>query len=127
MVAIGGSIQEISLSGRIFPVASDAESQRKKGGFENEVQSNGDGSVRLVKTRVPFMLDGLVIEIDDVRGDHEFLQNLADQNDLFVLLITYASGISYQGNGQIIGDFQVSSQNATATLSLSGELSLTKQ
>lgn len=127
MAAIGGSIESVTLNGRIFPVAADAESQRKMGGFENEVQANGDGGARLIKTRVPLMIDGLTIEIDDSRGDHEFLQNIANTQDFFYILITYASGISYQGLAQITGEMQVSSQNATASVSLSGPGQLTRQ
>lgn len=127
MTAIGGSIESVTLNGRIFPVAADAESQRKLGGFENEVQSNGDGSARIVKTRVPLMLDGLTIEIDDARADNEFLQDLSNLNDYFAVLITYASGVSYQGRAQITGEMQVSSQNATASVSLMGPGELTQQ
>lgn len=127
MTAIGGSIQSVALNGRIFPVAADAESQRKLGGFENEVVANGDGSGRLIKTRVPLMLDGLTLEIDDARADHEFLQDLANFNDFFTILITYASGESYQGSGQITGEMQTSSQSSTASLSLMGPGELTKQ
>ena len=71
MAAVGGSIESVNLSGREFAVAADAEAQRKLGGFENEVQANGDGTARLIKTRVPLSLDGLTIEIDDDRGDQE--------------------------------------------------------
>lgn len=127
MASIGGSIESVILNGRIFSVAADAESQRKLGGFENEVQSNGDGSARLIKTRVPLMIDGLTIEIDDVRADHEFLQNLANLNDYFPIVITYASGDSYQGTVQVTGEMQTSSQSATASVSLMGPGVLTKQ
>lgn len=127
MAAIGGSIESVSLDGREFPVAADAESQRKLGGFENEVQSNGDGTARLIKTRVPLSLDGLTVEVDDDRGDHEFLQSLANRNDFFPVAITYASGAVYQGTCQLVGEMQVSSQNATASISIMGNGSLTKQ
>ena len=33
MAAVGGSIESVELEGRGFPVASDAEAQRKLGGF----------------------------------------------------------------------------------------------
>jgi hypothetical protein len=127
MSATGGSIESITLQGRIFAVASDAEVQRKLGGFENEVQSNGDGSARMIKTRVPWSLDGLVVEVDDVRGDHEFLQDLSDLNEYYPVAITYASGVTYQGTGQIVGETQASSQAATASVSLMGEGVLTPQ
>lgn len=127
MAAIGGSIESVILDGRIFPVTADSDAQRKLGGFENEVQSNGDGTARLIKTRVPLSLEGLGIEVDDSRGDHEFLQELANRNDFFPVAITYASGLTYQGLAQLVAEVQSSSQNATATISLMGSGSLTQQ
>lgn len=127
MPAVGGSIESVSLDGREFPVAADSEVQRKLGGFENEIQSNGDGSGRMIKTRVPWSLDGLTVEVDDGRGDHEFLQGLSDNDDYFPIAVTYASGEVYQGQGQIVGEMQASSQNATAAVSLMGPQALTIQ
>lgn len=127
MSATGGSIESITLDGREFPVAADAESQRKLGGFENEVQANGDGSARLIKTRVPLSIDGLTVEINDDRGDQEYMQELSNRNDFFPIAITYVSGNTYQGRAQITGEFQVSSQNSTGAVSLMGPGLLTKQ
>ncbi len=127
MPAIGGSIESVSLGGRLFPVAADAEAQRKLGGFENEVLANGDSSARLIKTRVPLSIAGLTIVIDDANADQEFLQGLANQTDFFVLLITYASGISYQGSAQLTGENPASSQAATAAIDLMGPGILTRQ
>lgn len=127
MAATGGSIESLTLDGREFPVAADAEAQRKLGGFENEVQSNGDGTARLIKTRVPLSLDGMTLETDDDRGDQEFIQALSNRNDFFPIAITYASGAVYQGTAQIVGETQASSQNATTAVSLMGPGQLTKQ
>lgn len=127
MAAIGGSLESANLDGREFPVAADAEVQRKLGGFENEIQPNGNETARIVKTRVAWSLDGLVVEVDDSRGDHEFLQALANTNDFFTVAVTYASGETYQGTGQIVGEMQASSQAATAAVSLMGIGVLTKQ
>ena len=127
MTAIGGSLESITLDGREFAVAADAEAQRKLGGFENEVQANGNGTARLIKTRVPLSIEGVTVEIDDTRGDHEFLQALADRNDFFPFALTYASGETWQGVAQLTGDLQASSQNATASISLTGPGSLTRQ
>ena len=127
MSQVGGSIESITLDGRTFPVAADAESNRKIGGFENDAQANGDGTARQIKTRVPWSLDGLTLGIDDGNGDHEFLQALSDRKDFYPVAITYASGETYQGTGQIVGEMQVSSQNATASVSVMGPGTLTKQ
>ncbi len=127
MAAVGGSIESIALDGREFAVAADADSNRKLGGFENDVQANGNGTARLVKTRVPPMLDGLTLSIDDARADHEYLQGLADRNDFFPIVITYASGQSYQGRGQITAEMQVGSQNTTAQVTIMGNGVFTRQ
>jgi len=126
-MSVGGSIESITLDGRTFSVAADAESQRKLGGFENEVQANGDGTARIIKTRMPLSLDGLTLDTDDDQGDHEFLQGLANGNSFFPVVITYASGASYQGEAQIVGEMQKSSQNSTTSVSLMGPGVLTKQ
>ena len=127
MPAIGGSIESVTLDGREFAVGADAEAQRKLGGFENEVISNGNGTARLIKTVVPLSLDGLTIEVDDSRGDQEFIKDLADRNDFFPIAVTYASGVTYQGSAQLVGENTASSQNATAAISLMGPGILTKQ
>jgi hypothetical protein len=127
MAAVGGSLESITLDGREFPVAADVEAQRKLGGWENEVLANGNGTARLIKTRVPLSLDGVVVEVDDSRGDHEFLQELADRFDFFPIALTYASGTTWQATAQIVGDMQASSQNASAAVSLMGPGKLTQQ
>lgn len=116
----GGSIESVGLAGRTFSVAADADSNRKLGGFENELQMNGDGTGRLVKTRVGWQLDGLTLSIDDLRSDQEYLQDLSNRKDFFVVDITYASGAVYSGRGQITGETQVSSNATTAAIVLQG-------
>ena len=127
MPSVGGSIESVTLDGREFGVAADAEAQRKLGGFENEIQSNGNGTARLIKTRVPLGIDGLTLETDDDRGDQEFLQELSNRNDFFPIAITFASGNTYQGSAQITGDLQASSQSAMTAVNLMGPGTLTKQ
>ncbi len=127
MTAVGGSIEKISIRGRIFPVAADAEVNRKLGGFENEIQANGNGTARKVMTAVPWLLDGVQVEIDDNRNDLEFLQEIADSLELVSIAITFANRRTYQGTGTVTGEIQASSQNTTATISLSGQGTLTQQ
>lgn len=123
----GGSIESVGLAGRTFSVAADADSNRKLGGWENEAQPNGDGTARLIKTRVVWLLDGLTLSIDDLRGDQEYLQDLKDRLDFFPIDITYASGAVYSGLGQVTGEEQTSSMSTTAAVTLSGPGKLTRQ
>lgn len=127
MAAVGGSVEAITVNGREFPVTADADINRKLGGFETEVQSNGNGTGRLIKTRVPPSLTGIVVECDDDRSDHEFLQEVSDGNSFVAVAITYASGNVYQGSATISGELQYSSQNATCAFDMMGEGVFTKQ
>ena len=127
MSAIGGPIESVSIAGREFAVAADADSNRDLGGFTNEVMMNGNGTGRLIKTRKPWNIDGLSLEVDDSRGDHEFLQDVADGVGFEPISVTYPSGIIYQGSGTITGDFNSSSQNATGAVVLTGPGKLTQQ
>lgn len=127
MPAIGGSLESVTLDGRIFSVAADSDVQRKLGGFENENMPNGDGTMRLIQTRVAWQLDGFSLSLDDDRGDQEFLQALANRKAYFPIVATYPSGKNYQGTGQITGELQGSSQNATGSVVLGGPGELTSQ
>lgn len=127
MAAVGGSVESVTINGREFPMAADADITRKIGGYMNEVQPNGDGSSRIIKTRESPALSGCVVECDDVRGDHEFLQEIADANEFFPIAITYANGDVYQGSGIVSGELTQSSQAATAGFDLIGTGSFTRQ
>lgn len=127
MTATSGSIESVSMRGRLFPVASDASAKRKLGGFENELQANGDSTVRIVKTRVPWSLADLQVEIDDARADQEFLQEISDGKDFVAMTITLCSGFTYEGAGQIVGEVIYDTQNGTATLSLGGPGQMNQQ
>lgn len=124
---IAGSIESVSISGREFSVAADADTQRKLGGFENETRAMGDGTAILAKTRVPWSITGLTLGVDDLRGDHEFLQNLADSSEYFAVAVTYASGAVFQGTGQISGEFQYSNTNGTCQLDITGPGKMARQ
>jgi hypothetical protein len=125
--AVGGSIEALNINGRNFPVAADAEGNRKLGGFEVEVEANGDGTARIVKTRVPWALDSIVLEVNDDRADQEFLQEIANGNSFVPISMTLASGITYQARGTIVGEVQMNTQNSTATISLKGPGTLEQQ
>lgn len=127
MTAVGGPIVGSTLNGRYFSVAEDAESNRKLGGFENEVSMNGDGTARIIKTRVPWGADGLTVSCDDFNDDQQFLQSLADRNVFFPATVDYASGSIFQGDAQIVGEIAFSSKNATATMALQGTGTFTRQ
>ena len=125
--AVGGSVISVTLAGRLFAVAGDADSNRKLGGWENEVQPNGDGTARIIKKRVALMLDNLMLSIDDAKGDQEFLKSLQAKHDFFPVIIEYASGAIYQGTAIITDEVQTGSNATTCSIKLEGPGGLTKQ
>jgi len=128
MAGVGGSVESITLKGRTYAVAADAEVTMKLGGSENEIEPNGDGvTARLIKTQIPWGLAGVVVETDHLVGDQEFLVDLQKGSDFFPITITFANGTIYQGTGQLTGEIGSSSQKATAEINLMGAGSLTKQ
>src|SRR5690554_232660 len=120
MSAIGGSIESISIDGRIFAVAADADASIKLGGKENEIQPNGNGSARKIQTRVAWSATGMTVSIDDSSDDLGYLQSVADMPDNVPIAITMASGRVLTGTGTVTGELTQSSQNATASVDLGG-------
>lgn len=131
-MSTGGSIEGISIRGRNFAVAADADAARKLGGFSSAIEMNGNGTARVIKTREAWSLTGLQVDVNDVRGDHEFLQGIAngdnaDVDGYYTIAITYASGAVYSGRGTLTDPVEYASQNTTAAVSVMGPGELTKQ
>lgn len=121
----GGSLQEVSIAGRIFSVAADSETSRKLGGFETEVQMNGDASSRNVQTRVAWTTGALTLSCDETRADQDFLQDCADgvgadKDGYFTVTVTDAANFTRRGRGRPTGEITFNSMNSTVSLTLSG-------
>jgi hypothetical protein len=117
----------VSIRARLFSVASDADVSMDLGGYSNETQSNGNGTARIIKTRKTWMLENISVVLDPDNNDLEFLQEIADGNTFVPITIELVSGHVYQGKGIVTGDLKGSTQNTTATITLSGKEKLTQQ
>ena len=126
-MAIGGSIESISINNRLFPVAADNDVTMDLGGYNNENQPNGDGGARKIMNRVLWRLDGVQLEIDNIRGDLEFLQGVADSQEYVPILIAYVDNTKYQGRGTIEGEVTSASMSATGTMNFKGPGNLKAQ
>jgi hypothetical protein len=120
MTAVGGSIESVSIRGRLFAVPADVDASVDLGGKTNEVQANGNGTARIIQTTKPWMTEGLSVEISQDRGDLEFLQEIADDGEFVPITLTLASGVTYGGEGIITGDIKGGTQSATGEITLSG-------
>lgn len=123
----GGSAESISIAGRNFAVDAEADLTMDLGGFSNEKKPNGNKSSRTIKMRKLWSIEGLAIAIDFDQGDLEFLQEIADKSEDVAIAVTLVANVTYSGTGTITGDIKVSTQNATATISVGGHGELRKQ
>ena len=116
-----GSIVEVSVDGRSYKAANDADGATKFGGYENEFQANGDGQTgRLIQTRVGWSFSGAAIAIDDQNGDLEFLENIKALGRFVPIKFVYADGTVRSGSGNITGELAVSSMSGTADVTFEG-------
>jgi hypothetical protein len=128
MSAVGGSVKECSIRGRIFAPAGDAEVKMNLGGYQNDIHANGDGSSRQEKTMTAASLEGLVISIDHDKSDLSFLQEISDGSDFVPFSITYVDDTTFQGKCQIMGDLPaVGTKTSTAELKLGFDGKITPQ
>lgn len=131
-MARGGSIQEVSIGGRTFAVAADADTTRKLGGKEVELEMNGNATARVIETTVGWSITGIMVSVDETNADQDFLQDCADGTDagddgFYPCVITYAGGTSRMGRGRPIGAVEAGSMKATCSLSLGGPGKLEQQ
>jgi hypothetical protein len=127
MSAVGGSIKEITIDGRPYAVAADADVSVKLGGKKVTVAANGNGTARALGEVEPWSLSGIDVAIDHDKGDAEFLQANADAMVFVNCTIEYIDGTVYQGKGLVADDHDFSTAKATTGLTLMGEDKLTPQ
>ncbi len=118
MSNVGGSITETTMAGRPFSVTAESDVGKKLQATENEGKPNGDGTVRTIKNHVTQMIEGLVVAIDNSRGDLQFLRDLNDSPDLFDFTMAEADGSFWVGKAQISGEFKYQTQDASVELNL---------
>ena len=121
-MAGGGSIVSVTINGRYFPVDKDADASLNLGGYTNEKKSNGDGTSRNVKTYRLASIKGLVLSMDNDRGDNEFIQDAANQLNDFDADATLVDGTVYSGFMQIEGEPEYKTMDSTCEIELKGTL-----
>ena len=121
MPTIDGAIRALSIDGRPFSVAHDGSGNKASGGRNNETQMNGNGTFRVIQTLVPGSFSDINVNIDDSKGDQEFLKETAENGIPIPVVVTYASGISYTGNVVLTGEMVKDENTGLMTLAFQGE------
>jgi len=118
--SVGGPFESHTLNGRRFVCDADDDAQIQIQGFSNEVKVAGDGSNRLLKSRVPGTLEGCNIVYDPSNGDDDFLVELKNEKDYINYSGTECDGTIWTGRVQITGDLKFSAKNKTVPVTLTG-------
>jgi hypothetical protein len=119
MTIQGGSWESVSLNGREFKCTGDTDPTLVLGGVEVEIQMNGLGGYRELKTPIPWAVNGAQVELDIDNGDLEFLVDFQDSGGGDVC-ITLFGGTSYTRPGNITGTIEANPKTASISLNLAG-------
>lgn len=119
-MATGGSVESIVIAGRRFSVDAEEDVTLMLGGMSNEIKPNGDNTARVIQKRVAWKLSSIKIMNDHLRGDHEYVQAIANGFSFVPCTIRMSDGTVYYGSGQVTGDIEGSSQDGTISIELSG-------
>lgn len=104
---------------RKFSVASGGDNNRIIGGkVTEEVESNGDGSVRDIVTSRPGERE-VVLDVKDGQLDNEWLLEAARQ-DFSTVSYTSIRGTVYTHKAKPMGDMAKSEKNGTITVTFKG-------
>ncbi len=104
---------------RKFPVASGGDSNRIIGGIRTEeVESNGDGSVRDIMSSRPGERE-VVLDVKDLNADHEWLVE-ASRQDFATVSYTSVKGTVWTHKAKPTGDMARSEKNGTVTVTFKG-------
>lgn len=117
-----GCIESIVINGRRFTTDADDSCEITYDGFENEVKPNGDGTMRIVKSRHPGKIEGLNIIMDPSRDDQEFIQEAQDSTDFLDVSATLVDGVVVGGTMQLTDAVTTDLKEGTASIALEGTL-----
>ena len=104
---------------RKFSVATGGDNSRIMGGtYTEDVESNGDGSVRDILRARPGERE-VVLDSDDTRLDQEWLLE-ASRQDFSTVSYTHLKGHVYTHSAKPVGDIAKNDANGTVTVTFKG-------
>ena len=105
---------------RTFSVAGGGDNSRKLGGLRTEdVEPNGDGTVRSILRSVPGERE-VVLSVDDEKLDQEWIQEASRQSGNSTVSYTHTNGSVYSHQAKPIGDMSKNDGNSTMTVTFKG-------
>lgn len=121
----GGDLSSVFIarpdgSTRNFSVATGGDNSRINGGrYTEEVEGNGDGSVRDIVRSRPGERE-VILNIDDSAGDHEWLLEASRATAFSRVTYSHLNGSVYSHFAKPMGDIAKNDGNSTATVTFKG-------
>jgi hypothetical protein len=120
MGMIAGPFESHTLNGRRFVPDGEDSAQLQLNGKSNEVKPAGDGTNRVIQSRIAGTLEGSNLVFDPANGDDDFLQELRNGGKFFDYSGTSNDGIIWAGSVQITGDLKFDYKAGTVSVTLTG-------
>lgn len=124
-MGVGGDLLSVFVaqpdgSTRNFGVATGGDNPRILGGLHTEeVESNGDGSVRPIMRARPGERE-VILNVDDLIEDHEWLLAASRAAGLSTVTYTHVNGSVYTHKAKPMGDLSKNDGNSTVTVTFKG-------
>jgi len=118
---VAGPFESHIIGGRRFVCDSEDAALLKFQGRENEVKTNGDGSLRNTQKRVPGILEGSNIVFDPESGDDDFLIEKQKAGKFIDYSGTTNDGQVVAGSVQITGELKFNYKEGVVPVTLTGQ------
>ena len=115
-----GPFESHVINGRRFVCDGDDAAMLQFQGRDNEVKTNGDGSLRNTQKRVPGILEGSNIVIHYEDGDDEFLLDVKNKGEPVPYSGTTNYGLVISGEVRITGELKFDNKEGTVSVTLTG-------
>jgi hypothetical protein len=121
---ISGPVESITIAGRRFPTDGEDAGKITLSGFKNEVKFNGDGSKRMIRSRVSGSIKDLNVQVTHQNKDLEYMRDKQSTSDFFDVSLTLTDGTTYAGSMQFVEEIEEDTQQGTISISLEGDLEM---
>jgi hypothetical protein len=121
---ISGPVESITIAGRRFSTDGEDAGKITLSGFKNEVKFNGDGSKRMIRSRVSGSIKDLNVQVTHRNKDLEYMSDKQSTSDFFDVSLTLTDGTTYAGSMQFVEEIEEDTQQGTISVSLEGDLEM---
>ena len=118
-MSLGGPLKQLSIGGIGMAVKNGAEVSLVAGGYDNEPDMNGDGSMDVIQEAVPCKGEGIEVSFRS-DADRAAVVQMKNSGLEYPAVATLANGDEYTASVAIIGAVAINTKRAAMALNLAG-------